>query len=404
MCALELTASEAFHLPYGRIRDRDGRDIAGVRMGPDLVDLASFLDGGLLSDLFATARLEPFLAAGPQVWADVRGAVLDAVHSGADARLDRALHPLADTTELMPFDVADYVDFYASRDHATNIGRILRPDGPPLSANWEHMPIGYHGRAGTVVVSGTPIARPSGQARNPDGSIRVGPSMRLDFEAEVGFVVGVGTSLGTSIGVDDFRSHVFGACLVNDWSARDIQAWEYVPLGPFLGKSFATSIAAWITPLDALAAAWVHPPARNQQVQSYLDDDGRDDALDLQLTVELNTTVVSSPPFASMYWTPAQMLAHLTVNGARLRTGDLYASGTVSGARADECGSLMELSRNGEQPIMTGKGPRGFLADGDSVVIGATAPWNAGHAGRITLAEVSGQIVTPIGNRPYGQH
>jgi fumarylacetoacetase len=400
MSALELTTSEAFHLPYGRVRDEHGRDIAGVRLGPDLVDLASFLDGGMLADLFVMARLEPFFAAGPQVWADVRGAVLGAVRSGADARLDRSLHPLANTTELMPFDVADYVDFYASRDHASNIGRILRPDGPPLSANWEHMPIGYHGRAGTIVVNGTPITRPSGQVKNADGSITVGPSTRLDFEAEVGFVVGVGTPLGTSVGVDDLRSHVFGACLVNDWSARDIQAWEYVPLGPFLGKSFATSLSAWITPLDALDAAWVRPPARNQQLESYLDDAGRSDALDLQLTVELNTTVVSSPPFASMYWTPAQMLAHLTVNGASLRTGDLYASGTVSGARADECGSMMELSRNGEQPIMTGKGPRGFLADGDTVVIHATAP---SQAGRITLAEVSGQIVTPIGNRPYGQ-
>ncbi len=214
----------------------------------------------MLADLFTAGRLDPFLGAGPQVWADVRGALLDAIGSGADARLDESLRPLAGTTELMPFDVADYVDFYASRDHASNIGRMLRPDGPPLSANWEHMPIGYHGRAGTVVVSGTPITRPNGQHRNVDGSIVVGPSTRLDIEAEVGFVVGVGSSLGTSVGVDDFRSHVFGICLVNDWSARDIQAWEYVPLGPFLGKSFATSIAAWITPLGALDAAWVRPP------------------------------------------------------------------------------------------------------------------------------------------------
>ncbi len=390
MSARDWTAAEAVHLPYGRVRDGHGRDIAGVRLGADLVDLAAFLDGAVLAALFTGARLEPFLAAGPQVWADVRGALLDAVRSGADERLEHSLRPLAGTIELMPFAVADYVDFYASRDHASNIGQILRPDGPPLSANWEHMPIGYHGRAGTVVVSGTPIKRPSGQLKNPDGSIGVGPSTRLDLEAEVGFVVGAGSSLGTSVGVDDFRSHVFGTCLVNDWSARDIQAWEYVPLGPFLGKSFATSIAAWITPLGALDAAWVRPPTRNQQVQSYLDDKGRSNALDLELTVELNGTVVSSPPFASMYWTPAQMLAHMTVNGASLRTGDLYASGTVSGARADQRGSLMELSWNGEQPMMTGKGPRTFLADGDDVVIRATAP---APGGRITLGEVSGQIV-----------
>ncbi len=238
MGARDWTAADAVHLPYGRVHDEHGRDIASVRLGTDLVDLAAFLDGGLLADMFATGRLEPFLAAGRQVWADVRGALLDAVRSGADARLEQSLRPLAGTTELMPFDVADYVDFYASRDHASNIGRILRPDGPPLSANWEHMPIGYHGRAGTIVVNGTPITRPSGQVRNADGSISVGPSTRLDFEAEVGFVVGVGSTIGSTIGVDDFRSHVFGTCLVNDWSARDIQAWEYVPLGPFLGKSF----------------------------------------------------------------------------------------------------------------------------------------------------------------------
>ena len=372
------------------MRDGQGRDIAGVRLRDEIVDLAAFLDGGVLASLFTAGRLEPFFEAGRQVWADVRGALLDAVGTGADERLEESLRPLAGTSELMPFEVADYVDFYASRNHASNIGRILRPDGAPLSANWEHMPIGYHGRAGTVVVSGTPITRPSGQTRNADGSVAFGSSSRLDFEAEVGFVVGIGSSLGTGVAVDDFRSHVFGACLLNDWSARDIQAWEYVPLGPFLGKSFATSIAAWITPLDALDAAWVQPGARNQPLQSYLDDDGRADALDLELTVEINGTVVSSPPFASMYWTPAQMLAHLTVNGASLRTGDLYGSGTVSGEQPDQCGSLMELSWNGERPVITANGPRGFLEDGDVVVIRATAP---SSAGRITMAEVSGQIV-----------
>jgi fumarylacetoacetase len=390
MSTTELTASDAVHLPYGRVRHEHGREFAGVRLGADVVDLAAFLDGGVLADLFTAGRLEPFFEAGPQIWADVRGALLDAVGRGADERLEESLRPLAGVTELLPFEVADYVDFYASRDHASNIGRILRPDGPPLSANWEHMPIGYHGRAGTVVVSGTPITRPNGQTKNSDGSVAFGPSARLDFEAEVGFVVGVGSSLGAGVAVEDFRSHVFGASLLNDWSARDIQAWEYVPLGPFLGKSFATSLAAWITPLDALDAAWVRPAARNQPLQSYLDDEGRSDALDLELTVEINGTVVSSPPFASMYWTPAQMLAHMTVNGASLRTGDLYGSGTVSGSQPDQCGSLMELSSNGQQPVMTGKGPRGFLADGDIVVMRATAPSSAGP---ITLAEVSGQIV-----------
>ena len=390
MSARDRTPADSVHLPYGRVRDEHGRQIAGARLGADVVDLAAFLDGGVLADLFTAGRLEPFFEAGPQIWADVRGALLDAVGNGADERLESSTRSLSGVTELMPFEVADYVDFYASRDHASNIGRILRPDGAPLSANWEHMPIGYHGRAGTVVVSGTPITRPSGQTKNADGAVDFGPSKRLDFEAEVGFVVGVGSSLGAGVTIQDFRSHVFGVCLLNDWSARDIQAWEYVPLGPFLGKSFATSIAAWITPLDALDAAWVGPPTRNQPLQSYLADDGRTDALDMQLTVEINGTVVSSPPFASTYWTPAQMLAHMTVNGARLRTGDLYGSGTVSGAHPDQWGSLMELSSNGQQPVSTGKGPRGFLKDGDVIVIRATAP---AKAVRITLGEVSGEII-----------
>ncbi len=390
MSARDWTPGDAVHLPYGRVRDEHGRDVAGARLGADVVDLATFLDGGVLAELFTAGRLEPFFEAGAQIWADVRGALLDAVSSGADERLEGSLLPLASATEMLPFEVADYVDFYASRDHASNIGRMLRPDGAPLSANWEHMPIGYHGRAGTVVVSGTPIARPSGQTKNADGSVAFGPSKRLDFEAEVGFVVGVGSPLGTGVPLEDFRAHVFGACLLNDWSARDIQAWEYVPLGPFLGKSFATSLAAWVTPLDALDAAWMRPAARNQPLQPYLDDEGRTDALDIQLTVEINGTVVSSPPFASMYWTPAQMLAHMTVNGASLRTGDLYGSGTVSGGRPDQCGSLMELSSNGQQPVVTSKGPRGFLEDGDTVVLRATAP---SATGRVNLGEVRGQIV-----------
>src|SRR5665213_4117776 len=288
MSARNWTAADAVHLPYGRVRDERGRDIAGVRLGGDVVDLATFLDGGVLADLFTAGRLEPFLEAGPQVWADVRGALLDAARSGADERLEESTRPLAGATELMPFEVADYVDFYASRDHASNIGRILRPDGAPLSANWEHMPIGYHGRAGTVVVSGTPITRPSGQTKNADGSIAFGPSGRLDFEAEVGFVVGVGSSLGTGVAVDDFRSHVFGICLLNDWSARDIQAWEHVPLGPFLGKSFATSIAAWITPLDALSAAWTTAPARDPLPLPYLDEGPGPAALDLAIEISVN--------------------------------------------------------------------------------------------------------------------
>ena len=384
-----LSAVDAFHLPYGRVRDAQGRSMVGVRLGERFLDLASFTADTRFAGLFAGARLEPFLAAGRPTWRDVRGWLRDALSNG-DPRLQAAVRPLAGTVELLPFDVADYVDFYASRHHASNVGRIFRPGGEPLTPNWEHLPIGYHGRAGTVVVSGTEIRRPRGQSKQLDGTISFGPSTRLDLEAEVGFVVGVGTDPGDSVSVSDFREHVFGVSLVNDWSARDIQAWEAVPLGPFLGKSFATSVAAWITPLDALDDAWITPPARAVALHSYLEDAGIKGGLDLALSVQTNGAEISRPPFRSMYWTPAQMLAHLTVNGARLRTGDLFASGTVSGPEPDQLGSLLELTWNGQHSVPTAFGAQGFLADGDLVVISATAP---SPVGPLPLAEVSGRIV-----------
>src|SRR5690606_32232305 len=288
-------------------------------------------------------------------------------------------------------DVADYVDFYSSEHHAGNVGEIFRPGQPPLLPNWRHLPVGYHGRAGTVVVSGTPVVRPCGQRRPPGAEAPTfGPSTRLDIEAEVGFVVGVPSELGTPVSVGRFADYVFGVVLVNDWSARDIQAWEYQPLGPFLGKSFATSVAAWITPLAALDAAWVDLPEQDPPVLEYLREPRRR-GLDLSLTIRWNGTEVSRPPFRSMYWSPAQQLAHLTVNGACLRTGDLYASGTVSGPARDQVGSFLELTWGGAEPVrLAGGEERTFLADGDTVTIEATAPGADGD--RITLAEVTGTI------------
>jgi fumarylacetoacetase len=304
-----------------------------------------------------------------------------------------SLVPAADVELLLPFSVADYVDFYASEHHARNIGAIFRPDvDDPLTPNWKHLPIGYHGRAGTVVVSGSPVPRPHGQRRTPDGEVVFGPSVRLDIEAEVGFVVGVGSPRGTPVGLDAVDRHVFGVCLVNDWSARDIQAWEYVPLGPFLGKSFATSVSPWVVPLAALSHARTAPPPRDPRPLPYLDDTGAPPwGLDLALEVRLNGHVVARPPFASMYWTPAQMLAHMTVNGASLRTGDLFASGTVSGPEPGQRGSLIELTTNATEPLaLPDGGTRGFLEDGDEVVITATAPGPDGA--RIGFGEVRGRI------------
>jgi fumarylacetoacetase len=310
-----------------------------------------------------------------------------------------ALRPMAEVTLHLPFEVADFVDFYSFVDHAQNVGRIFRPGADPLTPNWRHIPIGYHGRAGTVVVSGTPITRPSGQSLSASAPAPTfGPSSRLDFEAEVGFVVGVGTPLGQPVPAGRFADHVFGAVLVNDWSARDLQAWEYVPLGPFLGKSFATSISPWVVPLEALAPSRVAAPAQVPAPLAYLRDP---DPWSLALTLEvrLNGHLLSRPPFRAMYWTPGQQLAHLTASGASLRTGDLFASGTVSGPEPDQWGSLIELTSNGSRPVCLPDGSkRSYLADGDTVSITA---WTDGDDGsRIGFGPLAGTVTPARGSAP----
>lgn len=374
-------------LPYGvfSTADEPTRRRIGVRFGDHVLDLDALAttSGSPHADLLAAPTLNPLLAAGRDIWQAVREAVRTAVTDPAHrATTESLLAPLGAVTLHLPFEVADYVDFYASEHHATNVGRIFRPNAEALTPNWKHLPIGYHGRAGTVVVSGTPVVRPSGQRKAPaDAAPSFGPSRRLDIEAEIGFVVGTPSTLGEPVGLAGFRDHVFGVCLVNDWSARDIQAWEYVPLGPFLGKSFATSVSAWITPLDALDHARTAPPARDVPVLPYLDDSNAEPGgIDLRIQVDINGETVARPPFSAMYWTAAQQLTHMTVNGASLRTGDLYASGTVSGPEPDQLGCLLELTQ--------GKGP--FLEDGDEVTLTAWAPGPEGS--RVGLGEVTGRI------------
>ncbi|NRQ50009.1 fumarylacetoacetase [Aeromicrobium stalagmiti] len=380
-------------LPYcSFVRPGDDRACVGVGIGTDVLDLtaaaATVVPGR--RDLFGGGSLDALLAAGPQVWHEVRLALATHVERD-DAALAEHLLPGGDVELLLPFAVADYVDFYASEHHATTVGRIFRPDGEALPPSWKHLPIGYHGRAGTVVVSGTPVRRPSGQTRAADGTVGFGPTARLDLEAEIGFVVGAASTPGEPVPISAFDQHVFGICVVNDWSARDIQAWEYVPLGPFLGKSFATSVSPWIVPLAALEHARVSPPPRDPEPLPYLRDE-QPWGLDLELVVTIEGTVVSRAPFSSVYWTAAQMLAHLTVNGASLRTGDLYASGTVSGPEAGQRGSLLELSWNGAEPVTLDDGStRTFLRDGDHVCIAATARLADGT--HIELGQVDGQVI-----------
>ncbi|MDG4784215.1 fumarylacetoacetase [Micromonospora sp. WMMD961] len=379
------------NLPYGVFRTDGGQPRIGVRIGSWVFDLAAAEAADLVLAAGALCRstLNDFMALGRPQWTAVRQRITELLTDPAHrAAVEPLLVPLDDVELLLPIEVADYVDFYSSEHHASNVGQIFRPGQPPLLPNWKHLPIGYHGRAGTVVVSGTPVIRPTGQRPSADGPV-TGPSVRLDIEAEVGFVVGVPSPLGQRVAVDDFADHVFGVVLVNDWSARDIQAWEYQPLGPFLGKSFATSVSAWVTPLDALGDAFVPAPDQDPPVVDYLRDVPHL-GLDLRLVVQWNGEQVSEPPFATMYWTPAQQLAHLTVNGASLRTGDLYASGTVSGPDRSQVGSFLELTWGGAEPVKVGDETRTFLADGDTVTITATAPGPDGTT--IALGEVTGTV------------
>ncbi|HET6394295.1 MAG TPA: fumarylacetoacetase [Blastococcus sp.] len=366
----------------------------GIRHAVAVGDHVLDLYGVTELPVHRTRTLDSFLVAGPAAWRDLReqvtGWLTDERHR---ARVEPHLLRRDEVRMCRPVGVANYVDFYSSRHHAENVGRLFRPDADPLPPNWRHLPIGYHGRAGTVDVSGTPVVRPCGQLGPPDGGLPpFGPTRRLDFEAEVGFVVGAPSEPGARVPVAGFAEHVFGVCLVNDWSARDLQAWEYVPLGPFLGKSFATSMSPWIVPLAALEAARVPAPARDTELLPYLRDDDEPWGLDLTLEVRINGQLVSRPPFRDMYWTPAQQLAHLTVNGASLLPGELFASGTVSGPARDQLGSLLELTANGREPLTLADGStRGFLEDGDVVTVTASAPGPGGS--RIGFGEVAGEVL-----------
>jgi fumarylacetoacetase len=341
----------------------------GIFSRPGEEPRVGFLEGDTLYDLsaldpvFREPSLNGFMAQGQVAWAEARARVGDG-----------AAVPLAEVQLHLPFEVADYVDFYSSLEHATNLGKLFRPGAEPLLPNWRHLPVGYHGRAGTIVVSGTPIRRPSGQSKPPDAEEPVfGPSRRLDIELELGFVIGTPSSVGEPVPVDRALEHVFGVVLVNDWSARDIQAWEYQPLGPFLGKSFATSISAWVTPIADLAPYRV--PGERQEPESLNYLRTQQLVYDIELTVELNGGVISRTNARNLYWSIEQQIAHATVNGASLRTGDLLASGTISGPEPDSQGSLIELTWNEK-----------FLEDGDEVVL-------RGRAGDVELGEVSGRIV-----------
>ena len=383
------------NLPFGIFRKRDSNLArVGVAVGDAIVDVAGLANEGLLtSDVAATdacrsGSLNELMALG----AEPRRALRRRLHalfrkgiSAADQRaVSRHLLQQAEAEMLLPAMVGDYTDFYASVFHATTVGRLLRPDNP-LLPNYKYIPIGYHGRASSLVASGTPVRRPNGQTRDVSAEPAFGPSMALDYELEVGFFVSAGNSIGDVIPIRQAEEHIFGICLVNDWSARDIQAWEYQPLGPFLAKSFATSLSPWVVTMEALAPFRTCAFTRAQgdpPPLPYLFDSGDQESggLDLQLEVFLSSARMreagmapirlSRSNFRDMYWTMAQMLTHHASNGCNLRPGDLLASGTVSGPTKDARGCVLELTARGKDPITLPTGEqRKFLEDGDEVVL-----------------------------------
>jgi fumarylacetoacetase len=408
------------NLPFGIFRRRGGADVpsGGVAIGDSVLDLSACLEEGLFSgDAERAARacaapvLNGFMAMGSRYWSALRRAVsrLLAVDAAGPPLEPRAgpslLAPASEVELLLPAMIGDYTDFYASLHHATNVGSMLRPDNP-LFPNYKWVPIGYHGRASSIVPSGTPIRRPQGQTRDGNAEAPTfGPSRRLDYELEVGFFVGPGNPLGEPIPVADASRHLFGICLLNDWSARDFQAWEYQPLGPFLAKNFATSISPWIVTLDALApfrgpfkrAAGEPEPLRYLQDE----DDARAGVIDLSLEVLLCSSrmrhqgmaaaSVSVSRLADLYWTPAQMLAHHTSGGCNLRPGDLFGSGTVSGPAKESRGCLLELTWRGSEPLTLPSGEeRRFLEDGDEVIFSGWCE-REGFV-RIGLGECRGEV------------
>jgi fumarylacetoacetase len=399
------------NLPYGVFTPPEASSPrVGAAIGDQVLDLALLTEHDLFSHPqiqrdhpFATPSLNAFMAMGASVWADVRTRIHTLL------RADTA--PLRDTPSLqakvfhdrdavslhLPVEVGDYTDFYSSEHHARNVGTMFRGAENALQPNWKHLPVGYHGRASSIIPSGTDVRRPCGQTRpNDDKPPIYGPSQLLDFELEMGFFTGPGNPRETPIPIDETPEHIFGFCLVNDWSARDIQGWEYVPLGPFLGKSFATTISPWVVPMAALQPFRVPSPDQDPEPLPYLQQEG-DWAFDVTLKVDLQTEGMTTPTticrsnFRHMYWTACQQLAHHTVNGCNTRPGDLMASGTLSGPTEDSYGSMLELSWRGENPIELPNGDtRSFLEDGDCVVMRGYAQ---GDGYRVGFGPAEGTIL-----------
>ncbi|SAK51201.1 fumarylacetoacetase [Caballeronia hypogeia] len=394
------------NLPFGIFSNAvNTQPRAGVAIGEWIVDLAVLEDARLIDaqDTFRAPRLNDFIALGREKWREVRIALSGLLAQGNAtlrdnaALLQRALVPLSDATMHLPVEIPGYTDFYSSKEHATNVGSMFRDPKNALLPNWSELPVGYNGRASSVVVSGTDVRRPNGQIKLPDADRPVFSACRkLDIELETGFIVGRGNALGEPIPCEEAEAHIFGMVLLNDWSARDIQQWEYVPLGPFNSKGFATTISPWIVTIDALEPFRTATPVQEPQPLDYLRHKG-DHAFDIDLQVTLRpegtkqATTISRTNFKLMYWSMAQQLAHHTVGGCNTRVGDLMGSGTISGATPDSCGSLLESTWNGQRPLKLEEGgERAFLQDGDEIAI---TGWCQGEGYRVGFGECAGRIL-----------
>ncbi len=366
------------NLPFGIFSVDGSPKRIGMAIGEVVIDLVRALELGVITDNTLTiAELEneylnDFIALGKNVTQSVRMEVQKSLcDDQSPLKNSSALISMGDVTMHLPVKIGDYTDFYSSIEHATNVGKMFRDPENALLPNWKHLPVGYHGRSSSIIVSGTDIHRPKGQTKPPEGNPVYGPSSRMDFELEMGFIIGKATQLGDQITTENAMDHIFGMVLFNDWSARDIQKWEYVPLGPFLGKSFASSISPWVVTMEALEPFQVDGPTQDPLVLDYLSSDAKN--YDINLTVEIEpegseSTVVSTSNFKYMYWNMAQQLAHHTVNGCNVNVGDMMASGTISGKSPDSFGSMLELSWAGKNPVPLNDGSeRTFLQDGDTV-------------------------------------
>ncbi|MCV6626218.1 MAG: fumarylacetoacetase [Cellvibrionaceae bacterium] len=405
------------NLPFASFRRRGSNEAmrGGVAIGDQILDLKAAAQSGVFSaevqpalEAAAKDKLNEFMAMGKTAWSGLRAALSSALGAGSalEASLKGCLVPQAEAEYGMPCVVGDYTDFYASVYHATNIGALFRPDNP-LLPNYKWIPIGYHGRSSSIGVSGQSFPRPCGQTKAPDAAEpSLGPCKRLDFELEMGVFIGAGNELGETIAIDDAEDHIFGMCLFNDWSARDIQAWEYQPLGPFLAKNFASTISPWIVTTEALApfrAAFSHP-AEDPQPLPYLDSDANnaEGGVDVALDVLIQTaamreageaaTSLATSNFKYSYWTMAQMVSHHSVNGCNMQPGDLLGTGTLSGPNAEQACAMIELTCGGKNPVTLPNGEsRAFLEDGDTIVIRGFCQREG--AARIGFGEAAGTVL-----------